>query len=253
MELTLTHVASFSVPKRGNTPDENEDAYLAPLLGAVNKDYSIKFAVADGATESAFSKEWADLLVTYYKDNPFKNDCIQSVLSKATSSWQERIGSIELPWYAQEKLRYGAFSSFLGVEFNLAEACFNAVAIGDSNLFRVRDDQCYAFPIRNSIAFNSTPLLVSTKSFADESFVSNFKFESGDIITGDTFILATDALSAWILAESEKNNSPWNSIVNLTPPSPCGYSVEDFIFWIRNLRDGKMMKNDDTTLIVIKF
>ncbi len=253
MGITPTHVSLISIPKRGNTPDENEDAFFAPLRSDFNLEYPVKFAVADGATESAFAKEWADLLVVYYGNQSCNIETLPAMLSQATASWKERIGSVELPWYAQEKLQYGAYSSLLGVEFDLLNGSFTAMAIGDSNLFRVRGNHVLAFPITNSADFNNSPLLVSTKSHIESSFVENFKFETSTIEKDDIFILATDAISAWFLSESETSNSPWKTLLNLTPPSLSGYTEVDFNNWINNLRDEKRLKNDDTTLIVISF
>ncbi|MCG7860445.1 hypothetical protein MD537_25915, partial [Flavihumibacter sediminis] len=95
-----------------NTADENEDNLLTPS----NADETLlRFAISDGATETSFSKEWSDLLVTYYKDNSFEQDHFGSTLDKASKSWQSIATAIELPWYAQQKAEIGAFAAFLGV------------------------------------------------------------------------------------------------------------------------------------------
>src|SRR5262249_16216027 len=100
--------------KLGNKEIENEDAYLVPTQSEIETQTVIKLAVSDGATESSFSKEWADFLVSYFKDHSFENENLSIVLDLARKSWSDKIQNIELPWYAQEKLRYGAHASLLG-------------------------------------------------------------------------------------------------------------------------------------------
>lgn len=46
---------TFRLHKRGNAPEEYEDAAAADLPAG-------RFAVADGATESSFAREWAKIL-----------------------------------------------------------------------------------------------------------------------------------------------------------------------------------------------
>jgi len=56
------HYHEFSVVKRGNTDDEYEDAFKGD-------ESSGRFAVADGATGSAFAKEWARHLVEQFVES----------------------------------------------------------------------------------------------------------------------------------------------------------------------------------------
>src|SRR5205814_2951628 len=51
-----TSATAWWAPKSGNAANEYEDAY------AVKPD-SLRFAVADGASETSFAKQWAELLV----------------------------------------------------------------------------------------------------------------------------------------------------------------------------------------------
>jgi hypothetical protein len=52
----------YSVAKAGNLSEEYEDAYW-PLDVVEGTGELFRFAVADGATESSYSKIWARLLV----------------------------------------------------------------------------------------------------------------------------------------------------------------------------------------------
>lgn len=235
--------------KDGNTEIENEDAYLIPNKNEVGGNPIQKFAISDGATESSFSKEWADLLVTYFKDYSFE-ESLPETLKLIRDSWQDKIGKIELPWYAQQKVQSGTYAAFLGLTINLDDNEWRSIAIGDSDLFIIRNNELIqSFPISKVNDFGSTPYLLSSLSTQNLEIQDYLKREQGEIQSGDLFILGTDAISAWLLSESE--NQGWKNLKNLVLKE--GYSEMDFRNWIKNKRETKEIKNDDTTLIVIEF
>ncbi|MGH7226717.1 MAG: hypothetical protein ACRELF_26170, partial [Gemmataceae bacterium] len=55
IEIPLLRWHAFHVHKRGNAPDEYEDAFAGDTAKA-------RFAIADGASESSFAAMWAQLL-----------------------------------------------------------------------------------------------------------------------------------------------------------------------------------------------
>lgn len=238
--------------KAGNSETENEDAYLIPSQKGIEEENILKFAVSDGATESSFSKEWADLLVSYFKDFSFEETAFEKTIQLARKSWQEKIEKIELPWYAQQKLESGAYSSFLGLTIDLENHFWEAIAIGDSNLFLIRNEKIIkSFPLEKSEQFGSTPYLLASLQTQNVEVNNFLKKEKGEINKGDVLILGTDAISSWMLSEYEKENQPWHSLKNLLGGN--GYTQTDFKNWLNNKRNEKEIKNDDTTLIIIEF
>src|SRR3954462_5687151 len=99
-------IRSFTTPKFGNSVDENEDSILIPNK---TEDILLRFAISDGATESSFSKEWAELLVKGYKDKSFDKHDLPETIKQISKSWKILTWSKDLAWYAQQKLETGAF------------------------------------------------------------------------------------------------------------------------------------------------
>lgn len=234
--------------KLGNEETENEDAYLVPSLSEIEQS-QIKFAVSDGATESSFSREWSDLLVAYFKDYSFN---INDLLSNARNSWFDKIKNRDLPWYAQEKAQSGAYASLLGLTIDLVAQKWDAVAVGDSNLFIVRNNNLItSFPITDPNDFGNTPYLLSSVTSQNQDLEANILRSGGLIEPGDILMICTDAISAWILSQASSNDVPWVHLINLLGGN--GYSTFDFNNWLNNKRFEKEIKNDDTTVIIVKF
>lgn len=241
-------IKSFSCVKAGNSAEENEDALLAPS-GSFEGD--IRVAVADGATESSFSLEWADLLVNYYKDFPNFEADFFALFSEIKGNWLDRINYSNLEWYAQQKLEMGAFASFLGADIDLLTEMAKITAVGDSNFFAFRNGQMIkAFPIERSDAFNNTPVLVSSELHKNKRNDEFFKKATFEIANGDVLIIATDAISQWILKEIEKENYPINQLLDLPDTKIDSWPFQN---WLNELRKLHLIKNDDTTLVLIEI
>lgn len=239
---------SITLPKLGNSVRENEDNLLSPCN---TDDTLLKFAIADGATETSFAKEWSDLLVTYFKDNSFEKDKLHSTLDKATKSWQSLVTAVELPWYAQQKVEIGAFSTFLGLMVNREESNFRSVAIGDCTLFQIRNNELkVSFPVLSANEYGNTPFLLSSNPMYQKGIEVKVKYLEGELIRNDMLILATDALAAWILEGAESGRRPWNGLQCLLGFED--YKI-DFQNWLNNKRREREIKNDDATLIILNF
>ncbi len=103
----------FSLPKAGNSVAEYEDACWPRQARELSD--NIHLAVADGATETSFSGLWARLLVNAYGRGRLTEAAWIHDLSKIRRVWQRAVGQKPLPWYAEEKLRLGAYSALTGV------------------------------------------------------------------------------------------------------------------------------------------
>lgn len=237
---------AFLLPKRGNRLDEWEDAYATDnALG--------RFAVADGATESAYAKSWAQLLVDRFVESADSEpDQWEDWFPGAQQDWAAQFVGRELPYYAQAKCDEGAFATFLGVVLREAEGLvfqWHAVAVGDSCLFHTRgSDLLRAYPLRRSDMFRNSPVLVGSRV----SPTKVTKLQSPPVFgigqPKDRLWLMTDALAHWVLSQHEMGNCPWPELEQLLASSG---SDGVFSAWIERLRDHQKLRNDDVTLLAI--
>ncbi len=225
---------SFHTPKAGHTPDEYEDAYAGdPERG--------RFAIADGASESAFAGDWARILVRAYVRTP---GSWSRWLPAARRRWRAKHQDLDLPWYAEAKFAEGAFATLLGIGF--AGEQWQAEAIGDSCLFQVRD-HCLrrAFPVRRSAEFGNQPNLLGSRPKGNTQLLTKRIHLTGDWRQGDVLFLMTDALAQWFLKKIEDRGQPWKVLQALETEA-------QFAQWLENLRAARQIRNDDVTLICLQ-
>ncbi len=217
-------VVSQSVAKRGSTDAENEDAAQWSASARVTR-----ACVADGATESAFSSAWADLLARSF--------CEDGRFDAAWPEWARVSAqrSADVPWYVEAKVAEGAHAAALGVA--IGGTSWQAWATGDCALFVVDSGGTIvqAWPFDSVDAFGSAPdLFVSTRASAP------LHEQSGTLARGQRLLLTTDAAAAYLLGRTDDVG---RLIDALASPS-------DFVRWADAARaDG--MRNDDTTALLI--
>ncbi len=244
----------FYAPKRGNVASEYEDAYF-PERACHRHDLSeFRCAVADGASESAFSREWARLLVRRYHYQRMSLDLLRRC-------WLRKVTRQPVPWYLDEKIRRGAHATLVGLSIRdpkPSEPCggsWKAIAVGDSCLFHVRDDELLTVaPITRSDQFNNHPHLVSTNSSTSFGLdESRIKVVSGQWLASDVFYLLTDALAEWTLAEHEAGQPPWSVFRSLGRDGDSGAEGQQcFETLVANQRENGGLHNDDATLLRIE-
>lgn len=242
MKMLIT-CHSFSLQKDGNSPEENEDAFCTKNE-VKPKTKNHLFAVADGATETSYSSKWAKLLVDAYCEGIRTDKDLKKQLVKLQKLWKESVGSSPLPWYAEEKLSKGAFSSLVGLTLknNAKRGTWQALAVGDSCLFQIRNDEIVIkFPLSSSEQFSNRPALLSTNLKLNDSVSSR---EKGDFEAGDQFYLMTDAIACWFLTEYERGDKPWHAVHSWL----CSDSINRNI---QELRKEKKINNDDVTIVLI--
>src|SRR5215470_18933692 len=110
------HILSqaFWLPKAGNSKEEYEDAFWPEQQIDLGTE-AFSFAVADGATETSFSGLWAKMLVRAYCSGKLADKKLFKSLPNLQRRWLEHVNKTPLPWYAEEKLRSGAFSAIVGL------------------------------------------------------------------------------------------------------------------------------------------
>jgi hypothetical protein len=252
------HIASFRLQKAGNAPEENDDACY-PLGSRSVRAQLARVAVSDGATEGFQSGRWATYLVEAFSHGQSLNvDRITRSARRRWSKWfqeylEARAKSRPIQWWEEPGLERGAFASLIGLQLKANGAAeggsWEAVAVGDSCLFHVRDSALLqAFPMQESSAFTNRPLLIPTNAeYLDPERDEAIVRANGSCASDDTFYLTTDALAKWLLSRMEDQRPPWRLLRDLDTDA----EVRPFDEWVQRLRMEEGLRNDDVTLVRI--
>ena len=239
-------VTPFITHKKAESLDDCQDAIQ------VNEECS-RYAVADGATRSFFPKQWAELLVERF--------CEMPTLPLNADNWKQWLVPIQEEWYKQVEervqevnqfyltnsfnAREPAVSTFVGLEVEKTKREWRAVVIGDSCLFHKSSSGFRSYLIEQSENFTSRP-----EAFASFPEANHYdpEFIQGELESGDTFILATDALAKWILEHKESENLE-AMLQQLREIENC----ETFNQFVDQARDDEKIRlvNDDVALMLI--
>ncbi|MBF0548455.1 MAG: hypothetical protein HQM08_28730 [Candidatus Riflebacteria bacterium] len=252
----LLLIEPFSIAKAGNKDFEYEDAYWPSGITEVEDSY-FRFSVADGATESSFSKIWAVQLVEAFGKGELNVGTFWADIGKQQPIWLRNVTSKPLPWYAEEKVHSGAFAAFMGLEISEDSTTgiitWKATGLGDCCIFQVgnrsdrsKKDLIVNFPFQSSSAFGNTPALISSVKVNNNSIEKDLLQTDGTALANDVFYLMTDAIACWFLKEVEEGLSPWETLEDLNTRD--GTSFRDLI---DELRQEKKLKNDDVTILKI--
>ncbi len=249
------NIIAHKLVKDGNTQDEQEDAFSASHSDG-EEARTLRFAIADGATDGMLSGQWAELLTQVACSPEVPSIEISSVLSRARADWSEWLEkylrrrereSKPVQWFEEPGLRAGGFATLLCLEAREHDAgvAWQATAAGDSCLFIVRDGKLdTAFPITRSREFNTRPsLLRSSNSLPSQS--AEIAVKNGEWRGTDDVYLMSDALAKWFLTEVEAGGRPWRQL--------DGISRERLDELVAALRRDKQMRNDDVTLVQLKL
>lgn len=239
---------AYWLPKRGKNGNEYEDAYTCSQTGSICT-LPVRYALADGASTSAFAQEWAETLVEDFVTDWEPETQLVERVKALLPDWSQRFSTTTLPWFAQQKARTGSFATLLGLLLN-PDGSWQAIAVGDSCLFQVRGSELVAaFPIERSADFNNTPDLLHSNVSAYGSNGPNEKQHTGTWQDGDRFLLMTDALAAWFLHCEEQREKPWETIAERL--DPIAEANDRFREWVTELWEQHALHNDDVTLIVV--
>jgi hypothetical protein len=233
----LTSATAWWAPKAGNAAQEYEDAFAV-------EEASLRYAVADGASETSFARQWAELLVDRFVHEPPAPEGLREWVAPMQATWAGANKPKATAWYAEEKAKDGAFSSLLGVAIDHGR--WRALAIGDTCLFVIRAGKlAHAFPLEKAAQFNNRPVLLSSVSRANQRVWDEVRQGEGELVEKDQLLLMTDALAQWFLVESEMGRRPWAALAKAA-------TQEGFAALVDLLRSGGALRNDDTTLVRIE-
>src|SRR5262245_5873816 len=125
-------IGAFRMPKAGSSQAEYEDATAWSSRRR-------RFAVADGASASAFARLWAQLLARAYVRGHLQAESLETDLAPIQIRWASQVDQRPLAWYAQEQARRGAFAALAGLTLH-DEGSWSALAVGDCCVLHARDD-----------------------------------------------------------------------------------------------------------------
>jgi hypothetical protein len=259
---------AFRLPRQGHGLEECQDG----LAGDAERG---RFAIADGAAESPYSALWAQLLVEEFvrQGERLPNwaswlpslqarwsaqvvKTVSPVVKKMSGTFSEEVPDTFLngvPWYLEPGLFQGAFATFLGMV--IEDHNWYAVAVGDSCLFQVRQDELIrAFPVTRAADFSNAPWLVGSRTSPSEVPHKNGLQQMGDCQPRDRLWLMTDALAQWFLIQAESGDKPWLALEPLLDPSTDEDAAQQaFAAWIEGLRAARQLRNDDVTLLAVSL
>lgn len=219
------------VPRAESGPDEGEDA------ARVRTDaWPVRAAVADGATESVYAGLWAQMLVETLVDAGTDSEAVVDAVQERQPAWADAVQerAAERPWYVQAKAEEGAFATGLVLSVH-DDGTWTAASIGDCCLVHVRNEAVRAWPADEPEAYTHRPALIPSRG-ADR--IPTPDTTTGDWTPGDAFLLATDAVAAWLLRVG---------------PRPLLDADEPFEAAVDAARDDGTLRNDDATLLILKM
>ncbi|MBQ6108863.1 MAG: hypothetical protein IJK97_11695, partial [Thermoguttaceae bacterium] len=224
--MTVFKNRTFCYPKDPENPQQNQDSFQV-------SDSAGLAVVADGVSSAIFSAAWSNILTKHVlqdRPDPANQEHFAQWLSNLRLEWEQTIDTTNLSWFQRPKMASGAFSTLVWVQVreiappkvgsNLwnrlqnpdsGRRCFQVKGhcIGDSCVFHVRpgrtDSESFSgsdlyrvIPLTKSSEFDMPPIVIGSKDLGRDDQI---QFQPIDFLAqeGDLVILATDAVSQWLL------------------------------------------------------
>lgn len=246
--MPILSAAKYITVKRGYDQRECEDAI------SINANRR-SFCIADGATEGFASRYWARLLTKHWAQYCGTTETVEEF-----NDWAQRLGERfnrrwarrQLPWYAEEKARLGAFAAFAALWFFEcgSQLRWKALAIGDACLVLLRRSEiARAFPVEYPQDFGFRPTLLPSNPTAQKTVLHKVEMQSGEALPGDSFFLLTDAIAAWFLQVAKHAPDEIARFDQLLDREIIG-ELDDFIEHERSIGS---LRNDDVCVARIQI
>ena len=233
----------------------NEDSWRADDLQNV-------VVVSDGASSSLFSSSWSNILCQSVIENvpdPMDHFNFPKWLERVREKWINGIDLNNLSWYQKPKMASGAFATLVWATIEQSmetpddldddtplDTDFFRIygyALGDACLMHFHNGRLVrSIPVVRSTDFDSTPPLIGSVNLGVDLTAS---FVPIDFVVpeGDWIILATDAMSQWILSQCENGSTPdWREFWNQTQ--------EQYDELVERIRLEQQIRIDDTTVLL---
>ena len=237
--VTVNHVL---LPKQGHNLAECEDAFACNPT-------TMRFAVADGATESFDAASWARRLASKWVNSSglLSEEEFWTWLKSEGQSHNDSWDRLDLPWYSMEKRRAGSFAAFVGVEIQ-HDKSWHALALGDSCLLHCRSsDLLLMFPVSGSTDFGSAPVLAPSCTELNAHARPAIRLRSGHLVEGDRLLLLSDAIAAWCIKLNEQqDHKKMSDFKDLLGDETA---ISDFL---ELERSAGRLKDDDVAIVCIE-
>jgi len=227
----------FTLPKLGEFPDTNADNCATDVS-------SSRFAIADGVSQSFDPRIWS-LRVS---ENAVRSggqisvDSIEELSKEVDTAIPD-----DEPWYVSEMRDRGSQSTILCIDFEKSEQgiVLNLCSVGDCCAFQIRDGKVISsWPFRREIDFPMRPHAVMTKF---PFITGDIEYEKWLLNDSDEVILATDAMSRFLVRAVERNRD-----IELESVFPFLSSGSDvFSEWADSARREGVLEDDDLTVMHI--
>jgi hypothetical protein len=258
-------ISAFTLQKFGNDLLDNQDAfrprlfpgrYPAAASERTSSSSAISAAIADGASEGLLSDVWARCVAGAAIREDFERWNWQHLWTDARGRWSrfqrrklaDGRALTGLPaWMEEPALASGAFTTLAAVSI-AASGLWRAFAIGDSCLFHLREGRVAAvWPYASSVQFSNQPYLLGSEKAANELLAAHAVSTAGTCQSGDVLVLATDAVAAWLLRETENGREISPILRDLGTKDSAGFTS-----LVEAARARGEMRNDDSTLLKIQ-
>lgn len=258
MSIRLTDITAQTVwtPAPEKSVDEYQDAFFPEQTATAPGTRGVtRFSMADGASRSGHSRQWARFLVSEWGKDP-ANLSFRSSLALASNAWgrwgEDRAAqAVASPghhdWFQasfpEDAL---AYATLLVVQIYPGRyPRWFAAAVGDTFVFHVRANELRsALPRRTGRRV--TPRLISTKRSLHYDKPETVDLASARLLRGDELFLSTDALGHWIADFVDRGSAPWAELRTQIEQGASAFQT-----WINELRARNEVDPDDTTLMRI--
>jgi hypothetical protein len=201
----------FQRPKLGEALADMQDA------AAVDAGRGLA-AIADGATDAAFQRLWADLLVQGWLEDPpggEQGPDFEAWLAVRRERWQAAVPWDRLPWHGARKAQEtGGLATLLGLCWeprHNGPLTLAALAAGDCCVLLLDASGAlrHAWPIADPDAFSQMPMLLSSlhpppAEMWERGLLLETEFALAE---GELLMLATDAAAQWLLRLAQMPDS----------------------------------------------
>ena len=228
------------------------------------------FALCDGAGGSELPRSWGFFLgqqwlrqPLYYNEEGITEELLSQWLNDPRQNWAYWVAH---SWRREKNtrnqqdnkppianaainkiLRKGAAATLLGLRIDNYH--WYATALGDTCLFQIDGEGqiLSSMPLTHSSQFTQTPPLLSSRVDSNPGILlPSIRFSSSSYRPNEILLMATDALSRWILLQQERRSTSWQQLLNIG-------DQEEFESLIIELRQQEQIEEDDTTLVIIRL
>jgi hypothetical protein len=218
------------------------------------------FVVADGAGTAAYANIWSQLLVERYITCPLLSNDPFEVEWWLDEPQRQFVNDPHIPkaidkrnWQEQKTRDLGSQSTLATVRVRAITsdaAKADLLVFGDSCVMRGRSGKVDPFPLKTEAEFDANPIcLPSLRKLYSRKF-HQAEVRELDLQPGDTLLLATDAVSKWIIGCGDKHGTIWEAFRAVT-------TIRDDIRWqeaVLGWRTGpRAMRDDDSTALIIEI